>query len=190
MIAVHQLVEYGPGKPFSWFPEDVANARREADKDPLKKLVAKLKGDSFFGKMTENLGRRESTKFTLEERVVDKALRSPFSGNLEMIGGVYEIKEVKRTAMIKITYQCGTAVYQPAKLQMLKFYYDFLDKYFSRHNFELCYMDTDSFYLAMSDSLDEIIKPEMKQPYEAKKKIGLQQTNLAIKHPACLSLNL
>ena len=92
MIAVHQLVEYGPGKPFSWFPEDVSNGRREADKDPLKKHVAKLKGDSFYGKMTENLGRRESTKFTLEERVVDKALRSPFSGSLEMIGGGYEIK--------------------------------------------------------------------------------------------------
>ena len=32
-------------------------------------------------------------------------------------------------------------------------------------------MDTDSLYLAMSgDSLDEIIKPEMKQAYEADKK--------------------
>ena len=40
--------------PFSWFPEEVANARREADKDPLKKQlgeVAKLKGNSFYGKM-------------------------------------------------------------------------------------------------------------------------------------------
>ena len=140
--------------------------------------------------MTENLGRHESTKFTLEERVVDKALRSPFSGNLKMIRGGYEIKEVKRTAMTKRTYHCGTAVYQLAKLQTLKFNYDFLDKYFSRQNFELCSMDTDSFYLAMSDSLDEIVKPEMKQPYEAEKKIGLQQTNLAIKHPTCVSLNL
>ena len=32
-------------------------------------------------------------------------------------------------------------------------------------------MDTDSFYLAMSgDSLDEIVRPEMKQEYEADKK--------------------
>ena len=54
---------------------------------------------------------------------------------------------------------------------MLEFYYDFLDQYFSRQDFELCYMDTDSFYLAMSgDSLDEILKPEMKQAYEAGKK--------------------
>ena len=36
---VHQLIEYEPGKPFSWFPEEVTNARREADKDPIKKTT-------------------------------------------------------------------------------------------------------------------------------------------------------
>ena len=51
---------------------------------------------------------------------------------------------------------------------MLEFYYDFLHKYFSRQDFELCYVDTDSIYLAMSGySLDEILNPEMKQACEA-----------------------
>ena len=36
LTAVHQLIEYERGMPFSWFPEEVANARREVDKDPLK----------------------------------------------------------------------------------------------------------------------------------------------------------
>ena len=54
---------------------------------------------------------------------------------------------------------------------MLEFCHDFLDKYFSRQDFELCYMDTASFYLAMiGDPLDEIVRPEMKQAYEADKK--------------------
>ena len=39
-----QLVEYEPGKPFSWFPKKVANARREADKDPLKRWIKILFG--------------------------------------------------------------------------------------------------------------------------------------------------
>ena len=73
--------------------------------------------------------------------------------------------------MIKRSYQCAIAAYQLAKLRMLEFYYDFLDNCFSRQDFELCYMDTDSFYLAMSgESLDETVRPEMKQPYEADKK--------------------
>ena len=107
-------------------PEEVANARREADKDPLKKQlgdVAKLKGNSFYGKMIEDLGRHKSTKFARTEMVVDKAVRSPFFNNLEKIGGAYEIKEFKGTVMIKRPYQCGIAVYQLTKLRMLEFCY-------------------------------------------------------------------
>ena len=188
--AVHQLIEYEPGKLFSWFPEEVANARRKADKDPLKKQlsnVAKLKRNSFYGKMIEDLGSYKSAKFTLEERVVDKALRSPFFDNLEEVGWACDIKEFKRTGMFKRPYQCGTAVYQLAKLRMLEFYYDFLDKYFSRKDFELCYMDTDSFYLAMSgDSLDEIVNPEMKQAYEADKKNWFARDKFSERTPGLL----
>ena len=75
------MIEYEPGKPFSWLPEEVANARGEGDKDPLKKQlgdVAKLKGNSFYRKMIEDLSGHKSTKFTREERVVEKALRSPY----------------------------------------------------------------------------------------------------------------
>ena len=108
------MVEYEPGKPFSWFLEEVPNARRKADKDPSRKQLAdvtKLKGNSFYTKMVQDLGRHKSTKFTLEEKFVDKALRSLFFDNLEEIGGAYEIKEFKPTVMIKRSYQCGIAVY-------------------------------------------------------------------------------
>ena len=62
--------------------------------------VAKLKGNIFYGKMIEDLGRHKSTKFTVT--VFD---------NLEEIGGAYEIKELKRSVMIKRPYQCGIAVH-------------------------------------------------------------------------------
>ena len=48
LTAVHQLIEYEPGMPFSWFPEEVENARHKADKVPLKRQLgdlAKLKGN-------------------------------------------------------------------------------------------------------------------------------------------------
>ena len=69
----------------------MTNARREADKDPLKKQlgdVARLKGNSFYRKMIENLGHHKSTKFTRKELVVDKTLKSPFLYSLEEIGGL------------------------------------------------------------------------------------------------------
>ena len=86
--------------------------------------------------------------------------------------------------MIKRPYQCSTDVYQLAKLRMLEYYYDFLFKCFSRQDFELCYMDTDSFYLALSgDALDEIVGPEMKQDYKADKKNWLATDEFSEKAP-------
>ena len=42
LTTVHQLVECKHDKPFSWFPEEATNARREADKDPLKKQLGNV----------------------------------------------------------------------------------------------------------------------------------------------------
>ena len=89
--------------------------------------------------MIKDSGCQRSTKLSRREWVVDKALRSLFSDNLEEIGMAYEIKEFKQTFMIKRPYQCGMAVYQLAKLRMLELYYDFLDKHFNRQESELCY---------------------------------------------------
>jgi hypothetical protein len=47
---------------------------------------------------------------------------------------------------------------------MLDFYYNFIDKYIDRLDFELLEMDTDSNYFAFSeDSIEKLIKPEMKE---------------------------
>ena len=145
--------------------------------------VAKLNGNSFYGKMIKDLGRHKSAKFTRQG--FWQAFRFPFFGDLEEIGGVYEIKQFKRTVMIKRPYQCCIAIYQITKLRVLEFYYDFLVKYLSRQDFTLAYTDTDLLYIAMSgDSSDEIAKPEMKQAYEADKKNWLATDKFSERTPA------
>ena len=172
---IHRYISYISGRPFKWFPEEVSSARREADNDKNKKQLgdtAKLKGNSFYGKMIENLEKHISTKFTTDEKLIDKIFRSPFFEDLEEINaGVFEVRQRKRQVAITRPYQCGIAVYQLAKLRMLEFYYDFLDKFCDRRDFELIQMDTDSFYMALSaNDFDEIIKPEMKELYKEEKK--------------------
>ena len=167
---IHRYISYTSGRPFKWFPEEVSSARREADNDKNKKQLgdtAKLKGNSFYGKMIENLEKHISTKFTTDEKLIDKIFRSPFFEDLEEINeGVFEVRQRKKQVTITRPYQCGIAVYQLAKLRMLEFYYDFLDKFCDRRDFELIQMDTDSFYMALSaNDFDEIIKPEMKELY-------------------------
>ena len=172
---IQRYISYTSGRPFKWFPEEVSSARRDADNDKNKKQLgdtAKLKGNSFYGKMIENLEKHISTKFTTDEKLIDKIFRSPFFEDLEEINeGVFEVRQRKRKVTITRPYQCGIAVYQLAKLRMLEFYYDFLDKFCDRRDFELIQMDTDSFYMALSaNDFDEIIKPEMKELYKEEKK--------------------
>ena len=172
---IHRYISYISGRPFKWFPEEVSSARRDADNDKNKKQLgdtAKLKGNSFYGKLIENLEKHISTKFTTDEKLIDEIFRSPFFEDLEEINeGVFEVRQRKRKVTITRPYQCGIAVYQLAKLRMLEFYYDFLDKFCDRRDFELIQMDTDSFYMALSaNDFDEIIKPEMKELYKEEKK--------------------
>ena len=172
---IHRYISYASSRPFAWFPEEVSSARRDADNDKNKKQLgdtAKLKGNSFYEKMIENLEKHMNTKFTKDEKLIDKIFRSPFFEDLEEISdGTFEVRQRKRRVTITRPYQCGIAVYQLAKLRMLEFYYDFLDKFCGRRDFELIQMDTDSFYMALSaEDFDDIIKPEMKELYKEKKK--------------------
>jgi hypothetical protein len=53
---------------------------------------------------------------------------------------------------------------------MLLFYYDCLDKYIDRSDFEFCETDTDSAYIATNgESIEELVKPEMKDEFEKDK---------------------
>ena len=73
--------------------------------------------------------------------------------------------------MINLPFQFAIAVYQLAKLRMLEFYYNFLDWYFDRCNFELIYMDMDSNYMVISiDQLEDIVRPELRAEFKATKK--------------------
>ena len=75
-------------------------------------------------------------------------------------------------------FQCRIAVYQIAKLRMLEFYYDFLDKYLDRRDFELIQMDTNSMYMAISGtSIDEIVKPELREEYHSGGKVEFLSTS-------------
>jgi len=65
----------------------------------------------------------------------------------------------KKQVKIDRPYQCGVASYHLAKLRMLQFYYNFMDRYIDREDFEYIQMDTDSAYMAISaDTLDDVIK--------------------------------
>ena len=53
---------------------------------------------------------------------------------------------------------------------MLQFYFDFMDKYLDRSDFQYCEMDTDSAYIAIAGpSVDSLVKPELRAEFQKDK---------------------
>ena len=78
----------------------------------------------------------------------------------------YEIENSNPELRLSLPIQIGYFILQYAKLHMLQFYYDCLDKFIDRADFQYCEMDTDSAYLALSaPRLIYVIKPYMLPTY-------------------------
>ena len=85
-----------------------------------------------------------------------------------------EVTSLPTTITYDLPIQIGFMVYQYAQLKMSMFYYDFLTKYLDRHNFQLCEMDTDSLYFALSSTnLDAIVIPEKSEAYYSERHLWL-----------------
>ena len=82
----------------------------------------------------------------------------------------YDVQSCKKTVKLNLPMQIGFSVYQYAKLRMLQFYFDFLDKYLDRSDFQYCEMDTDSAYIAIAGpSVDSLVKPELRAEFQKDK---------------------
>ena len=192
LTAVYRTINYEPRKIFSWFVTEVADYRRKGGADKDKALLAevfKLLGNSAYGKFIEAVERQNRTLYTSDENEVDKHLRSAWFQDLEEIGDAYKIELRKDKLTIKNPFQVGIVVYQLAKLRMLQFYYEFLDFYLDRRDFELIQMDTDSMYLALSrEKIEDAIKPGYEAQFEEDKKLWLAWDKWSNREPGLFKL--
>ena len=86
---VFRTIDYQPTKIFTWFVEQVTEARRTGDKEKSKALLAevfKLLGNSGYGKLNEALERQTNIIYTKDEKVVDRALRSAYFSDVDELG--------------------------------------------------------------------------------------------------------
>ena len=88
----------------------------------------------------------------------------------ELPNGYYEVEKTKKKIILDLPIHLAVFILNYAKLRTLEFYYDCVDKYLSREDFEYSEMDTDSVYMAISgDSLESLIKPELHEEFEKDK---------------------
>ena len=83
------------------------------------------------------------------------------------------MKSSKKKLKMNLPIQIGFFVYQYAKLRMLQFYYNCVDHFLDRSNYELLEMDTDSLYMALAgDSVEELVKPKRKRSFKRSSQAG------------------
>ena len=169
---IYQVVEFQHHRCFKGFVEEVSNARREGDKNPDTGIIAdtmKTNGNAGYGSLIMDQTKHRQIKYVQGENETCLKVNEPRFRKLECLDPAeqyYEIEMAKQKIKLDLPIQLGYFILQYAKLRMLEFYYDFMDVYVDRSNFEYCEMDTDSAYMAISGAcLEDVIRPEMKTKY-------------------------
>ena len=166
---VYQIIEYEPNPCFQRFGESVSAARRAGDEDPDKAIIAdtmKLLGNSGYGKTVTNVDRHRDVKYCTEIDTSSLINNKRFRQLDVVTDDAYEIEMNKSVVKYTLPLHIGFFVYQYAKLRMLQFYYDFVDRYVERPLFQYCEMDTDSAYIALAgESIDGLVRTDRRVHY-------------------------
>ena len=169
-------IKYEKKAPFKKFTEAVSEARRQGDKCSKYKLkgeMMKLIGNSSYGKTITDFMKHQTVKIVSENDYDKNVMKNTYISHQDLING-YEFTFKKNSHSQNLPIQIGFAVYQLAKLRMLEFYYDFIDFYIDRSDFQYCLVDTDSAYISFSsDILAKLIKPELLKHYKQHKHLWL-----------------
>jgi len=169
---IHSILKYEHEIPiFNKFVDTIADKRRQGDKDKSLKGFAdeyKLIGNSAVGYTIIDKTKHKSISYTNDLIKARRAIQSKNFVDLDEFknehdtDNLYEIQKKKTIINQNTSLQVGIAVYMIAKLRMLEFYYDFLEKYHDYNKFQMCYMDTDSMYMVLGEnSLRECLKTDV-----------------------------
>lgn len=168
---IHGFIKCKFANIFKDFTDWVSDERRKGDTDPdyeIKASMAKNVGNSAFGRTGMNKSKFNKTSYG-DEYLYNKKVCTNLFKDANQYGDVFEVSCEKQKTRQNIPIQIACSIYDDAKLKMSEFYYDVVDKYISRDDFQYIEMDTDSAYMALTDDFFKLIKPEMNEEFEQDK---------------------
>ncbi|KAG2770629.1 hypothetical protein PC129_g23544 [Phytophthora cactorum] len=170
----YSFIKASSHKTFAPFMEAVSNARREGDADKSKAMIAemmKLVGNSALGRSGMDMSKHKEVKYESEQKAIESKIEHFTFHGLEELNDACEITMKKRRLKNKNPIHLSIAIHHLAKLRMLQFYYDCIDFYFDRSDFQYQDMDTDSDYIAFSfdNPFQDCIKAELRDHFKQHK---------------------
>ena len=118
----------------------------------------------------QNSEKHLKTELVVDKKKLFKLICSPhFHSLTTLTDGVWEVSSKLKTVKIKNLLQIAFFVYASAKVIMLEFVFNFIDRYFPRGSYELGHTDTDSMYLAWAKTptgnFEDLVKPDLRRDY-------------------------
>ena len=172
---LHGVIEAKRGRIFKKWLEWVADERRKGDKDTRYAIISdtvKTVANSAFGQTAMDKSKHKRIKFC-DEIQFNRAKNNHFYYDAEAytVDGttIYEVIKKPKTVSQTMPIHVASSIFDDSKLRMLQFYYDFVDKYLDRSDFQYIEMDTDSAYMALTNDFEKLIKPELREEYERDK---------------------
>ena len=156
------------GRIFQKFMDKVSEERRKGDTDEKYKIIGemwKLVGNSAFGRTGMNKNKHKNVKYCTEMQFNRKKYDF-FYYDVNIYGDVYEVFSNKKKIRQNIPIQVAASIYDDSKRRMLEFYYDCVDKYLDRKDFQYIEMDTDSAYMALTGNFEDLVKPEIREEFK------------------------
>ena len=176
---VYQIIEYEPNPCFRRVGESVSAAGRAEDEDPDKAIIADTMeqlGNSGYWKTVTNVDRHRDVKYCTEIGTSALINNKRFRQLDVVTEDAYEIETNKSVVKYTLPLHIGLFVDQYAKLRMLHFYYDVVDRYVERPLFQYCEMGTDSAYIVLAgESIDGLVRADRRAHYFRNRSQWLQE---------------
>ena len=155
---VHCAIEFQYSDIFKEFIDTRTQKRREATLagNVSEAALHKLIGNSAYGCTLLNKEKYVRIAYAdVNQLVIKHHRKGTFLRSRMLTPRLAEVDHEHSKVKHDIPTQLGYTILQGGKQRMLEFYFDCLDYYLDRSDFELVEVDTDSQYLALSEPIDK-----------------------------------
>jgi len=174
---VYTVQEYTPKKCFKDLALKLSHERAQGDKvgatseQKILSLNAKITANSIYGALLMNKDHHEVVRFVENGFSVCRAVNMPTFRNAEHAGKKHtEIICQKPIICQNVPIQISKNVLDLAKMKISQFFWDVLDRYIDRNDYQIFQMDTDSLYFGLSEQcFEDCVKPDLFDEYERRK---------------------
>ena len=199
------IIHYDRHQPLVEFAKEITEARLIGDivvmKDgkktkPFKAIGnnEKLIGNSAPGKLGENVTKWRKTVFCNKDEMFLLSNRIDFVSAEQIGEDWFQCSRLKRRILWNKSIQVYIAIYQQAKLEVLKFVFDFLDKVLDPLKWESVSTDTDCFGIALTGEFEDCVADwplyeKLKPKYfpRTSKEISHYVTHLGKRYPITIA---